>query len=55
MSLDEFLTEERARIAAFEKFWRDGVAASPERFPTDLGLGDWDEQLLMFIDEGAWR
>jgi len=49
MTLDEFMAEEHDRLDAFEQFWRDGMRDDPDAFPNDLGAGDWDEALMIFV------
>ena len=54
MTLSEFIAEERNRLDAFEKWYRDQMAkgATDEEghpiFPAEIGSGDWDEQLHFF-------
>lgn len=50
MTLDEFLAEQRRRLEAFERMWREEEEACGTG-PVSLLPGDWDEQLQIFEDE----
>jgi hypothetical protein len=54
MNLSEFIAEERQRLDAFEKWYRNQMAEGPiddsgcPVFPAEMGSVDWDEQLQFF-------
>ena len=49
MTLDEFLIEERARLEAFAKHWREmQVTEGKEVWPDQMPGGEWGEQLRAF-------
>lgn len=51
MKLQQFIQEQRDHLAAFEKHWQEQVEAGTEGYPEEMLEGDWDEQLMMFIEE----
>jgi len=54
MSLDTFLRESREELEAFEAWWRQENAKSPERFPMEFpkdNAGLWWEMLHTFVEE----
>lgn len=56
MTLDQFVEQERARLMAFERHWREMNAADPHNWPLDLGArnaGLWDEMLSEFTPDEA--
>lgn len=48
MNLDQFIAEEKQRIAEFEAWWRHWAKKTPDRFPSEMGAGEWDEALMTF-------
>lgn len=48
MTLDQFITEERRWLEAFEHYWRSQAATNPADYPNELGSVDWREMLAMF-------
>lgn len=48
MTLEQYLEYEKNRLGAFAVWYSDNKKLSPSKFPNDLQLGDWDEQLMMF-------
>ncbi len=52
MSLDDFLAELRGEVDAFEKWWREQHAKTPEHYPLEFNKdneGMWTEQFVYFI------
>lgn len=50
MTLDEFVTEEHARLDRFAAGYRQNAVQRPDEWPLTMEPGDWDEQLQMFSD-----
>ncbi|MFL7901598.1 hypothetical protein ACJ41P_10725 [Azospirillum argentinense] len=49
MTLDEFIAEEKARLDAFAKHWREQqIVMDEDIFPSELPPGEWDEQYRSF-------
>lgn len=48
MKIEEFLSEEEKRIAAFKAWWLKMHKEDPVTYPLEMGSGDWDEQLHLF-------
>lgn len=48
MNLDAFIFEQLQAIEAFEQFWRDRQASSPQDYPDEMTAGQWDEQLSIW-------
>lgn len=46
MTFEQYLIELRRDVEQFKTYWRDNNAATPDEFPMEMGLGDWDEQFL---------
>ncbi len=46
--LDQFITDESLRLAAFVMWWRQQHAINPQAFPLQLEPGLWDEALETF-------
>lgn len=44
VSLDEWVTDAKARIDAFAAMWRREAVAQPDLYPPALEMGEWDEQ-----------
>lgn len=51
VTLEQWLTKERARLDRFAAMWRKGEADKPDEFPAQMMPGDWDDQYFGFIDE----
>jgi hypothetical protein len=45
LSLEQYLTEERARLDKFAIWWISQQLIDPTVFPKEMLPGDWDEQL----------
>lgn len=52
MTLNEFCAEMRKDLDRFEENWKKQQAIEPDKWPNDLGPGDWYDQLLMFLSQG---
>ena len=54
MTLDEFVLEEKARIDAFARWWRENAAldAAMGAWPMEMNPGDWDDQLIYYDADG---
>lgn len=39
----------REDLTAFEKYWRENHAETPEHWPMEMGEPDWFEQFIMFM------
>lgn len=49
-TLAEFIADERAALQRFADWWRAHTEASPDMFPERMGMGDWWEQLMSFVN-----
>lgn len=51
MLISTFCRKEREYIDAFEKWWNSQNEKDPDKFPSELGPGEWDEQFAIWADE----
>jgi hypothetical protein len=50
MTLEQWISKERAQLQAFAEYWRkEQKGPDGEGFPEDLPPEDWDEQYHSFI------
>lgn len=50
MTLDEFIEEAHEHIELFKAEWMKGVKEAPDMYPLDMPEGEWDEQLIAFME-----
>lgn len=50
MKLDDWLGQIRSRIDAFEFYWKQQHEESPEDYPMDMLAGDWEEQVILWME-----
>lgn len=50
MTLEEYVSELHREVEAFAEYWRKSSQETPEHFPEELDIGDWDEQFRTWID-----
>ncbi|MEP3669960.1 MAG: hypothetical protein ABJN42_24890 [Roseibium sp.] len=58
MTLNDFIKEEKRRIALFSAYWQKNMSSGETVdgdlvWPDDMQPGDWDEQLQTFDPEDA--
>lgn len=49
MTLEEFISEQQKLLKEFEQYWRKANVEASKDFPLDMNGGDWDEQLICFM------
>lgn len=49
-TVQHFVSESRAELLKFEKFWLDMAKQSPDAFPLEMHAGEWHEQFLSWTE-----